>query len=219
MCAGSLAASCLWSQPKINHSIYESLGNCSANSFNLGRLVTQIEHDIPESQACSNLKLKLPYDVHTAMTALSVEPKIVRSICCPKWTHFLKNALIENHLEVSHVVRLCGPLDQLGVVHELFQSVSIYSTQDLESWLQYFLSRPGIEKLIEKSYNHKPSSDTMRSVWDSPAWRSLGPFTTTAGNLTFSYYIDWFNPLTNKIAGKTVSCGAIMYVILSQPTP
>jgi hypothetical protein len=57
----------------------------------------------------------------------------------------------------------------------------------------------------------------MHSVWDSPAWRSLGSFTTTPNNLTFSYYIDWFNPFTNKIAGKTVSCGAIMMFCLNLP--
>ncbi|KZV83577.1 hypothetical protein EXIGLDRAFT_713049 [Exidia glandulosa HHB12029] len=50
----------------------------------------------------------------------------------------------------------------------------------------------------------------MHGIWDSPAWRSLFTFTGTPGNLTFSLYIDWFNPLTNKISGKKISCGAIM---------
>jgi hypothetical protein len=57
----------------------------------------------------------------------------------------------------------------------------------------------------------------MRTIWDSPAWRSLGSFTTTRGNLTFAYFIDWFNPLLNKTAGKTVSCGAIMLICLNLP--
>jgi hypothetical protein len=57
----------------------------------------------------------------------------------------------------------------------------------------------------------------MHSIWDSPAWHSLGTFTTTSGNLTFSYYIDWFNPLLNKTAGKTMSCGAIMQFCLNLP--
>ena len=58
----------------------------------------------------------------------------------------------------------------------------------------------------------------MRTVWDSPAWQSLpGNFSTTPGNLTFSYYIDWFNPFTNKIAGKSASCGAIMLFCLNLP--
>jgi len=57
----------------------------------------------------------------------------------------------------------------------------------------------------------------MSSIWDSPAWLSLGSFTTTHGNLTFSYFIDWFNSLTNKIAGKSISCGVIMMCCLNLP--
>ena len=57
----------------------------------------------------------------------------------------------------------------------------------------------------------------MHCIWDSPAWQSLGTFTSTPHNLTFSYYIDWFNPFTNKIAGRVVSCGAIMMFCLNLP--
>jgi len=88
--------------------------------------------------------------------------------------------------------------------------------QNFESWLNSFLSRSGIEDIIDKSYAHQPS-DTMQTIWDSPAWRSLGTFSITPGNLTFSYYIDWFNPLKNKIAGKSVSCGAIIMFCLNLP--
>ena len=57
----------------------------------------------------------------------------------------------------------------------------------------------------------------MASIWDSPAWKSLGPFTSQPGNLTFTFFIDWFNPLTNKTAGKSISCGAIMMFCLNLP--
>lgn len=94
----------------------------------------------------------------------------------------------------------------------------LYCMQDFESWLEYLLSQPGIEDLIDKSYTHQPSQDIMDSIWDSPAWKSLGNYTSTPHNLTFSYYIDWFNPFTNKIAGKTASCGAIMMFCLNLPS-
>jgi len=93
----------------------------------------------------------------------------------------------------------------------------MYSTQDFDTWLEFFLSRPGIEDLIDKLYNHNPSPNIMCTICDSPAWHSLGSFTTTCSNLTFAYFINWFNPLLNKIAGKTVSCGAIMLICLNLP--
>src|SRR6266498_3548197 len=80
----------------------------------------------------------------------------------------------------------------------------------LQSW-------PGIEDLIDKSYTHCPSNKIMHSIWNSPAWHSLGSFTPNCENLTFSFYIDWFNPLTNKIAGKSISCSAIMMFCLNLP--
>lgn len=60
----------------------------------------------------------------------------------------------------------------------------------------------------------------MVSVWDSPAWQSIcteddRPFCIQAGTLTFSFYIDWFNPLLNKIAGRVVSSGAIVFYCLN----
>jgi len=34
-------------------------------------------------------------------------------------------------------------------------------------------------------------------------------------NLTFSFFIDWFNPFSNKIGGKAVSCGVIIMFCLN----
>jgi hypothetical protein len=57
----------------------------------------------------------------------------------------------------------------------------------------------------------------MCDICDAPAWQGLGGFTTIYGNLNFSYYINWFNPLTNKIAGKQVLYGVIMMFCLNLP--
>jgi hypothetical protein len=192
-------------------------------AINLGCLLTQAESaSVSESQAIHNSIPRIPYDVRTAISKLSIEPKITRSICCPKC--FAKYSL-------NSLPQICGRRESpqskpCGETLWTTRSTQggprlvpkrLYSTQDFESWLEFFLSRPGIEDLIDKSYMHQPSSGVMHSIWDSPAWQSLGPFTTTPGNLTFSYYIDWFNPLTNKIAGKSVSCGAIIFFCLNLP--
>lgn len=164
----------------------------------------------------------LPCDVRTAMSALSIEPNIIRSICCPKClSKYSLDTLPQVCLRrETPRARPCG--------EELWTTRStrggprrvprrLYSTQDFESWLEFFLSQPGIEDAIDKSYTHKRSPHVMHSIFDSPAWQSLGNFSTTPGNLTFSYYIDWFNPFTNKIAGKSVSCGAILMSCLNLP--
>jgi len=170
----------------------------------------------------SQISFSVPRDLRTAMSNLSIEPNIIRSICCPKcYTKYSLSSMpqICSHRE-SPRSRRCG--EELWTTHSTRAGPRVvpcrlYSTQDFESWLTYLLSRPGIEDYIDASYAHCPSLDVMESIWDSPAWKSLGTFTTTRGNLTFSYFIDWFNPYTNKIAGKSSSCGAIMMFCLNLP--
>jgi len=92
------------------------------------------------------------------------------------------------------------------------------TTQDFKSWLKFFLSCLGIEDLIDLSYQHcSLETMVMNDIWDSLAWHSMGSFTTTAENLIFSFFIDWFNLFMNKTAGKIVSCGAIMMFCLNLP--
>ncbi|KAJ7677005.1 hypothetical protein DFH06DRAFT_1266270 [Mycena polygramma] len=138
---------------------------------------------------------KIPEDVRTAVKQLSIEPVIKRSICCPK----CYRAYSFEELPQVCLARQtpgCRPCNTpLWVERQTRAGPKI----DFESWLAHFLSRPGMEELLQKSTLHVPNPDKMTSIWDSPAWQSLGTF-----------YIDWFNPFTNKIAGKHASCGAII---------
>lgn len=59
--------------------------------------------------------------------------------------------------------------------------------------------------------------ETCRDVLGSQMWRDLGEYPTVKGNLVFAFYIDWFNPYTNKVAGKKVSVGAIILVCPNLP--
>lgn len=165
--------------------------------------------------------LRLPHDVRTAIKALSIEPVIIRSICCSKcFKQYNLDSLPEVCLR-RETPRSKPCLKQLWTTRVTARGPErvpkrLYNTQSFEDWLKFFLSRPGIEDLIDKSYQHKPTQ-IMTSIWDSPAWKSLGTFTSQYGNLTFSFFIDWFNPLTNKTAGKSISCGAIMMFCLNLP--
>ncbi|KIK53637.1 hypothetical protein GYMLUDRAFT_250223 [Collybiopsis luxurians FD-317 M1] len=58
----------------------------------------------------------------------------------------------------------------------------------------------------------------MQDVYDSPAWQEhLRNYLHTPYHLVFAVYVDWFNPLGNKAAGKTISCGAIVLYCMNLP--
>lgn len=200
------------------------LGFIVQTAMELGGLLSLLPHSDQDGNITTSFPpLRLPHDVRSAMSALSIEPNIIRSICCPKClSKYDLNSLPEICLrrETSRAKPCNEELWTTRATRGGLRHVPrrLYSTQDFESWLEFFLSRQGIEDIIDKSYAHQRSPDAMRSIWDSPAWQSLdGAFSSTPGNLTFSYYIDWFNPFTNKIAGKSVSCGAIMMFCLNLP--
>ena len=100
-------------------------------AINLGHLMAQAEpHLLSESQTNSKPVFTLPCDVCTAMAALSIEPKIMHSICCPNAMQnmlsmgYHKFAPIRSHLEANPVVRLFGQQGQLEEVHTLSPNVS-----------------------------------------------------------------------------------------------
>jgi hypothetical protein len=82
----------------------------------------------------------------------------------------------------------------------------VFNTQNLEPWLRWFLSRKSINDHLETTFN-KPRGTTdgdpvMRDVQDSPRWRELQSSMRSKYHLMFGLYIDWFNPLSNKLAGE-----------------
>jgi hypothetical protein len=73
----------------------------------------------------------------------------------------------------------------------------------------FFLSRRQIEEHLQKSFQQEqtrqnsPQLDIMHDIQDSPPWRGLGNYLRTWYHLVFAFYIVWFNPFTNKIAGMS----------------
>jgi len=125
--------------------------------INFGCLLVKLQHP--------NLALgvlptpPIPHDVRTEITTLSLDPTIIWSICCPK---------CYSKYSLNHLPEICGqqetahsqPCGAKLWTTRFTQSGSrcvpcrLYSTQDFDSWLEFFLSRPGIEDLIDKSYDH-----------------------------------------------------------------
>jgi len=164
-----------------------------------------------------------PHNIRTIVTHLNIDPVILRSVCCPAC--YKQYSLVDlpdvcDWKERSRCKKLCG--EPLVTTRWTSKQGAItvarrhYTLQSFDDWLLWFLRRPGMEELLEKSWTYRPPDDgVMRSLWDTPAWQfSRG---RTPGKLTLGVFYDSFNPLHNKIAGKVVSCGVIIFVVLNLP--
>jgi hypothetical protein len=114
-------------------------------------------------------------DVRTAINHLSIEPDLRRRVCCPKCYAPYSVDNLPSHCQYRETRRskLCGsPLWTRRRTRKGSICVPrrLYTTQSFSSWLEWFLSRPGIEDKIDLSYKHRrPSGGIMRDIWDSPA--------------------------------------------------
>jgi hypothetical protein len=116
-----------------------------ALAINFGCLLLQIQH-------CDLARLTPPpippilHDVHTAITKLSLDPKIIRSICCPQC--YSKYSL--DHLpeicswQKTARSQPCGA--RLWTTRSTpsgphYVPCRLYSSQDFVSWLEFFLSQ------------------------------------------------------------------------------
>ena len=96
-------------------------------------------------------------------------------------------------------------------------------------WLGRLLSRPGAEEEMDQSWtnareSYKQDPHLMRDIFDGEVLRNfMGPdgkhfsLGNGEGRYVFSVSVDFFNPLSNKQAGKKVSVGLITLVCLNLP--
>lgn len=102
---------------------------------------------------------------------------------------------------------------------------STYTTQDICAWLSWFLNKKETERNIDswaKSVRQK-SPSIIEHVQQAPAWNSLKwlPLSSESEppplHLVLNVFIDWFNPMGNKQAGKKHSMGLIAFNCLNLP--
>ncbi|KAF9043561.1 hypothetical protein BDZ89DRAFT_943643 [Hymenopellis radicata] len=165
----------------------------------------------------------LPRDLRTAYNHDDLDPTIIRTICCPGCYSLMpKPVPWKCQWRESPRSRPCGEtLWRLQRTPHGTKWVPkcCYNTQDFESWLQFFLGRREIEEQLEKVFMKDSAGfgADMHDIHDSPAWKDLQDFLKDRYHLVFGFYIDWFNPYTNKIAGKVVSCGALLLYCMNLP--
>lgn len=99
-----------------------------------------------------------------------------------------------------------------------------YVHQSLKEWVGRLLARPGIEDVLDSTYD-RPAADRMTDIWDSPVFRNFrdvdkSPFFAKHGNearFAFSLGADSFHPLGSLEAKQTMSATAIFMVLLNFP--
>lgn len=161
-------------------------------------------------------KFKIPQDVRTAYRNHFTEPIISRTVCCPKCFSIFSsggNNIIPQKCQwkASPRSRSCNTnLWKLSSTPKGPKWVPkcLYTTQSFDAWLKVFLSRKIIDTSLEETFRKRRGNSTaafgatMHDVQDSPAWKNLFRVDDSPHKLVFGLYVDWFNPFTNKIAGK-----------------
>ena len=172
-----------------------------------------------------------PGDLASAIRLLDLDPKLREYIRCADCHCLYDYSDAPEHCRRRYTKRsrVCDAAlfvrSTRGVHGEVLRRpISLFRTQPLDSWLKSFLQRPGIEDLLDSLLrSRRMSPGEMRDFWDSSLWESFKdndgqPYTARSGNLVFALYIDFFNPLGNRQAGKKWSFGAIQLYCLNLPT-
>ncbi|KIJ24900.1 hypothetical protein M422DRAFT_79050, partial [Sphaerobolus stellatus SS14] len=98
-----------------------------------------------------------------------------------------------------------------------------FSFRDPKDWIAQFLSRPGMEELLDGAWE-RPPNDLAEDIFDGSYIREeLGPQTRLyriqrKGELyLFALSVDWYNPLQNKQSVRIISFGVISLICLNLP--
>ncbi|MBW0552222.1 hypothetical protein O181_091937 [Austropuccinia psidii MF-1] len=102
----------------------------------------------------------------------------------------------------------------------LRKPITTYITQGFYEWISWFY--PQVEELIDDwKIKNQSHGSSISNYQQSPSWKHLYPNSqtskVTSTLLLFSLFIDWFDLLTNKLAGKQVLVGVVALNCLNLP--
>lgn len=182
------------------------------------------------------LMANFPHDLRTVRRAFDVEAKTVTYAACPECSCTYQPTMLgEIAVYPSHCTwkefpssTACGePLMDSKIVKG--ESIRFpkqpFVVQDFHSFLAMLLSRPGIEEILDQG-TVLLEQENLHDIKDGRGIQDLrGPdgqpffdnLKRSELRLAWSLSVDWFNPLTNKIAGKHVSTGSVAMALLNLP--
>jgi hypothetical protein len=177
-----------------------------------------------------------PRDIRTATHEFNLGTQSTIFATCPKCnaTHrSLKDSPIPEYPTYCNVVRYgskCGePLLRPKKIRGFHVNVPIkpYIVFDIKDWISELQSRPGFEEAMDQSWEQLQTSCTeMSDILQGSIIRNFSgpdgkhfsiPSTENEARYVLAASMDFFNPLGNKQAGKSISIGVITLVCLNLP--
>jgi hypothetical protein len=195
------------------------------------RGVLLLTYQMQETQSLAYLMAniqKIPVTLDTSLRFLDLQADLDFYVVCPNCsTLYEENTKVPDNCTASNLDReLCNtPLfgDKSRGSKTWRKPLRRYTHQRFEVWVSRFLSRPGVEELLETT---RPTpQETMTDFWGAtylnrfPDSSGASFFDTKVENLrlAFMIYHDFFNPFSNKMAGKQRSVGIVLMVCLNLP--
>ncbi|MBW0478387.1 hypothetical protein O181_018102 [Austropuccinia psidii MF-1] len=190
----------------------------------------------------SIFKNEIPKDVRTILRKLDVTPQFNKHVCCPTcysvydidtspfdcgYQDFPHSSPCGESLFIPLYIKptsyVQGHLHSLQTPPKSLKDRTpflTYITQDFVNWLMWFI--PQVEESIDE-WRQKVQVETnsISDYQQSPSWKNLYPPSQTAQAsampLSFSLFVDWFNPMAKKLGGKQVSLGVLALNCLNLP--
>lgn len=158
-------------------------------------------------------------DMRAIYSKLKLDPELIRIFCCPTcFKQYPANTRLSkcNYRKSAKAPYCNTPLfksvyrkNKKGQRKPKQVPRCFYTTQSFDSWLEYLVSRPELDPYFHETFGKKGNwhpGGKMHDVYDSPAWQEyISDFLDGPYHLVFALYLDWFNPLGNKSAGRVVA--------------
>ncbi|KAG1850767.1 hypothetical protein C8R48DRAFT_613151, partial [Suillus tomentosus] len=171
----------------------------------------------------------IPRDPRTVIGSFELEPRTRSYVCCPACFALYDTSplpLFCTHQPTPASRRCHTKLWKTRIIrgNPIQRPIRTYLHQDLKQWMARFISRPGVENLLDSAACPHEGTD-MEDIWHASTFRQFcGPDgklflspTIHEGRYLFSLGVDGFNPFQNKVAKQNVTVTGMYMVCLNLP--
>jgi hypothetical protein len=203
--------------------------NISTSISNRAKKTTLLEAGCPITDVRDS-----PTNAHTLYDIFDLKPRVTTYACCPLPTC---SAIYPANVDLGYPLHCVQTKFGIACKEPLTDGFQSFNTKSVPKPIKSFhyhhfhdhvasmLARPGIEEAMQSHMESGSVQDELTDIMASDAVRGFLdhkglPFVRVDGTelrLVWSLSADWYNPRSNKAAGKVVSSGAIAMICLSLP--